>query len=421
MKPLRLLVLLVLSSAVHAGITNVNITPPADTLPVAFGKINANFTWLLENGAGGSNAAFVLKTNGLAYSLIVSNGLTYGARWITPPWLEVPPIDLPIDTNAPCTNTAGPYYPDPGRGPNAYTNECDFVIWYTNLPPEDPYTNVVDENFFDEPGLLYLYTLTVSGLDVKVNGSYTWTNGAFYRDSQTIICSASSTQHWWAINYPAESYRFDMGTSLLDDFVATNSHSTNWGIQARTFIPQFDWFEYGAGTAAANGRYYPAYSQDGNWYWWTFTNSTKNLQHTLTWHFPGTVATGYQQWYNSTDRCWWDLIQEPLDEPGPCQYKLQIPHLDFTALLIVPPWPDDGGIVTPGPGGQIEYHTNGVCTYLVHAKRYLNSVHEANLLTEPSILSSLSIDGYGTAVLVLFSATVKVMPQTDSTEWQPCP
>jgi hypothetical protein len=51
----------------------------------------------------------------------------------------------------------------------------------------------------------------------------------------------------------------------------------------------------------------------------------------------------------------------------------------------------------------------------------MHSINEMNAMTEPMVTSMLTLDNQGTAVLVLANVTVRVMPQSDTSEWKTCP
>lgn len=420
--------------AMQGAIYEIDIIPPADSLPVAFSKINSNFAAVAEGGVANSNL-FIMRTNGWGLDTTISNTLTLSEKMLD--WIETQgPFVVPIDTNYACTNTAGPYIYDSSDG--GYTNECGWKLFVDDYPAVDsPYTNGFGTNQIYQ----YIHTITVSGAPGN-NGTFTWTNWAFRHSSGDYIALSTEEGHWSYV-YKAQWTMVRSNPDLLGDWgagmsVSVGTYDTNWGFQPRTFVPQWDWYLIGAGDSSYDGLYSPyGTTTDLNLaslFWpnpqWHFTNGSgvkyvvQELPYTNITSVFSNSTPAYED--NRLDQTGDNVFsQTPAGAPSPSFYKLPNPSYATNAILLVPPLSTPGTAGEPNlDGGLYRWVDEDLnCFYLVKSRQYAAAIDQANKLAYEScncLSSSMVIDDNGTAFLILFGKLVLTIPQSDTAEWQPC-
>jgi hypothetical protein len=504
MKTKFTLLCLMLCFGASAQPTNVYST---NTLPVAFGKVNANFNWLyylITNNTfgGGGSGYYVPITNGMALDLTATNSLkletgryfpgyiiftddfavSHSCTSTAGPFYNYPPtngyigytnscgyffyVDQVVTNYSTCTNRGGPYYTNAAlagftntcnmllpigslctnsAGPfweniplGGYTNECGYMIFDITLPPNIQ-TNSDLETQLSVSGIRDLYTLTVSGGSAGMDGTYTFTNGTFFNGSLEIAFETAGG-HWKGRNGVSQ---YDI-TTLLGSHgsfgtVAAGTYSTTYGFNAKNYWPQWHWIVSSAGDSTVAGEYWPygssysysvplptGYTRSG--VGWRFTNSISSADlNQAAWRdrsavaVTGTTSTYYTSIMSSFTNHTFDLGTLA---PKPYAFRLPYPQTNESAIVIVPPPYYTGTGTNTGTLGsppRIKYNGPSGCFYLVKSEQYLASVNSMNEATDPDISSSITVDQFGTATLVIFHVTTKVIPQSDTSEWQPCP
>ena len=430
------------------GISNIVITPPpADSIPVMASKINGNFSWLLAHGGGGSgsNGNYIAMTNGYGINLTASNQLTLADVYRVPAWLQVTNITFPtnITDGAGSTNSADPYIYDTATG--GYTNQAGYTFYYGGFPAySETNTLTTVENLLTNSGVANLYKITVSG-GTGFNGVYTLTNG-FYISSANNSISFLTAGGSWKLANANNSLSFagpvrasPLGTWGDGPVLTAAEYHTNYGFQARTFVPQFRHVVYNARWSEMNGLYSPYAGGDKGG--WTFTNMSGNgcslnggytgsARDARVNGSAGRYVRDTPDYFNpTTQQRTNNLLENEWDGSSyafngvTAMGKIPVPA-GMTNLIVIAPPPAAGshgtvGITSSPPG--LRWTTNGVCSYLVNASSYMHSINEMNAMTEPMVTSMLTLDNQGTAVLVLANVTVRVMPQSDTSEWKTCP
>ena len=266
-------ILLCCAIGASAGITNVNVTPPADSLPVAFTKINNNFQFLRTNAQGRS-----LSLMGLT----VTNQITLVG--ITPPQIII--TNTGYDTNFP----DGDWIGDPGTG--VFTNSVgtngiiDVNTWWNHkygtnwITPGgydgSPHSVPAIEVQLNDTNIFNLYQIRVTNSTYNpsdMNGVYTWENRMFRKSmgggKTNIIMFESeglffTNNPCWTHYYKDGSTTFLLSRSNLigarahisdSEEIFAVSYSTN-GIKSEDMYPTNLGYFLSAGTTLGfNGWY----------------------------------------------------------------------------------------------------------------------------------------------------------------------
>lgn len=433
----------------------------ADSAPTGMAKVAIsllNLSNVVASGSGGSGAGFyIMQTNGTGTNLsvwqpltIIGPSLVTHVAWTNPP---TAPTNLPPTwpTNG-CTNIAGPYWPS---GTNTFTNACGFVIivsngtnanWETNDGPlQAQLTN---------SGMSALYGVSVSHTDSGVTGTYYWTNGVFWKDGLPTNCTPTmlyfdNSMNRWVARKGATYYNNSVGASLLGTWNG-GTYTSISNVSARGFPLGF-WpgmalqvegigtnsgiFEFHHrvgevltftnrwGFTAATSLGDDAYAKTNATLSCTLYPHTYWPSHATNAELYGEISTaaGSKYWHYQTNGAWelyWNV------SGGLVRY---IPRSNqiTNGIVIVAPLP--GGIsvgTTPGTPPRLTYSSGTNCTYLVSYPVYadlINAVNQLYCTSSGTNCSQIWITTNGTAHISLVGALWKSIPQSDTTEWRPCP